>query len=97
LQLGESAAALFSEREISLAWDDKLLDHLLDNGGFAPETGARGMRHTIQRLVEAPLAERVLAGELVTGDVATVTIRNGGVDVVKKRPRSAKARVAAQG
>jgi ATP-dependent Clp protease ATP-binding subunit ClpC len=91
LQLGESAAALFSEREITMAWDDKLLEHLLDSGGFVPETGARGMRHTIQRLVEAPLAERVLAGDLVTGDVATVTFRNGGVDVVKKRPRATKA------
>ncbi len=91
LQLAESAAALFAERAITLQWDDAVLDFLLDHGGFAPETGARGMRHTIQRYVEAPIAERVLNTELQSGDLATVSLREGAVTVTKKRPRGKRA------
>lgn len=96
LQLTDSATALFSEREITLTWTDELIEHLLDNGGFAPETGARGMRHTIQRLVEAPVAERVLGGDLANGDFATVSVRDSVVEVKKKRaPASRSSRRAA--
>ncbi len=94
LQLAESAAALFAERAITLQWEDAVLDFLLDHGGFAPETGARGMRHTIQRYVEAPIAERVLSTDLQSGDLANVTLREGAVVVAKKRSRSKSTRAA---
>jgi ATP-dependent Clp protease ATP-binding subunit ClpC len=79
LQLGESARSIFAEREVSLEWDDALPELLLDSGGFSPESGARGMRQTIQRLVEGPVAEMILAGELASGAVARIAVKPEGV------------------
>lgn len=79
LQLGESARSLFAEREITLEWSDQTAEFLLANGGFTPTTGARGMRQAIQRLVEAPIAERILAGELSSGDVVHLTVSQTGL------------------
>jgi ATP-dependent Clp protease ATP-binding subunit ClpC len=89
LQLAESSRTLFAEREITLAWDDAVLDFLLDHGGFAPETGARGMRQTIQRWVEGPIAERILGGELSAGEKALIEVDGETLtvdrDALKKR------------
>jgi ATP-dependent Clp protease ATP-binding subunit ClpC len=79
LQLGESARALFAEREVTLEWEDSLLEFLLDHGGYAPTTGARGMRQTIQRYVEGPIAEQLLGGAINRGDVVRL---NPDVDSV---------------
>jgi ATP-dependent Clp protease ATP-binding subunit ClpC len=38
-------------------YDDGVVEHLLDRGGFEPSLGARPMRRAIARLVEAPLAD----------------------------------------
>ena len=86
LQLLESSRTLFAEKEVTLEWDDELLDFLLDSGGFSPETGARGMRHTIQRHVEAPVAESVLEGILSTGDHAKANVRNSKVIIKRVDP-----------
>ncbi len=72
LQLRESSQTLFAEREISLDWDDDVLDFLLNHGGFTPETGARGMRQTIQRHIEASVAEQILAGDFAAGDIIEI-------------------------
>ncbi|HEX9399650.1 MAG TPA: hypothetical protein VF912_06030, partial [Anaeromyxobacter sp.] len=37
-----------------------------------PALGARPMRSAVQRLVEAPIAERILAGEFGPGDEIAV-------------------------
>jgi ATP-dependent Clp protease ATP-binding subunit ClpC len=34
------------------------------------------MRQVVQRLVEAPLAERILSGEFVAGDRVRVAVQN---------------------
>ena len=44
-----------------------VLDALLDEGGFDAELGARPMRRAIGRLVEAPIAEMILKGEIDCG------------------------------
>jgi ATP-dependent Clp protease ATP-binding subunit ClpC len=59
---------------ICLEVDDEAIQHLLDHGGFDPALGARPMRRAIARLVEAPLAERILSGDLRRGDVALLTV-----------------------
>ena len=93
LQLTESSRSLFAEREIMLEWEPQLLDFLLDHGGFSPESGARGMRQTIQRFLEGPVAEKILAGELVPGDVARATIdAKGEIDIGKTLNKEAKVR-----
>jgi len=67
LLLEESSRRLETERKISFTASDAAVAHLLDHGGWDPALGARPMRSAVQRLVEAPLAERILAGEFGPG------------------------------
>jgi ATP-dependent Clp protease ATP-binding subunit ClpC len=67
------------------------VDALLDAGGYDAELGARPMRRAIARLVEAPIAEMLLKGELAPGDVALVDVEEGRVAVDSLRPTAAEA------
>src|SRR5262249_21384257 len=58
--LAQSSKRLASEKGIEYFADSEVIDHLLTSGGFDPKLGARPMRQVVQRLVEAPLAERIL-------------------------------------
>jgi ATP-dependent Clp protease ATP-binding subunit ClpC len=77
LLLAQSSARLFAERKIRFIAGGEVAEHLLDNGGYDPALGARPMRGAVQRLVEAPLAERILAGEYAPGDVIRVSASAG--------------------
>ncbi len=72
---------LSDELEISrgalLEVDDAAIEVLLDQGGYDPEFGARPLRRTLARLVEAPLAEALLSGQLAPGDTWQVTGSGG--------------------
>jgi ATP-dependent Clp protease ATP-binding subunit ClpC len=63
------------DRQIRLTFDAGVVDHLMDAGGFDPMLGARPMKRTLARLVEAPLAEAILKGEIGTGDGARFRVR----------------------
>ncbi|MBI4952182.1 MAG: AAA family ATPase [Myxococcales bacterium] len=78
--LSELAARL-GERAIELAVGPGVVDALLAAGGFDPELGARPMRRTIARLVEAPLAELILQGRLGRGATASVRVVAGEIAV----------------
>jgi ATP-dependent Clp protease ATP-binding subunit ClpC len=52
---------------------------LHDHGGYDPTLGARPMRSAVQRLVEAPLAEKILAGEFAAGDDVRVEVQGDGL------------------
>ena len=56
--------ALSAQRGIRLDIGPEVVEFLLDHGGFDPTLGARPMKRTIARLVEAPLAEKILRGDL---------------------------------
>jgi ATP-dependent Clp protease ATP-binding subunit ClpC len=87
--LGEDLEAA---RGISLDVSEGAVEALLDDGGFDAELGARPMRRAIGRLVEAPIAEMILKGELDRGDVALVGVEDGRVAVdAVRRPRSVRA------
>jgi ATP-dependent Clp protease ATP-binding subunit ClpC len=84
------ASDLESARGVRLDVSDAAIGALLDNGGFDEELGARPMRRAIARLVEAPIAEMLLKGELVAGDVALIDVENGLIVVDAVRPRGAR-------
>jgi ATP-dependent Clp protease ATP-binding subunit ClpC len=69
-----SSQRLFSERGIRFELDERAVKYLLQNGGFDRELGARPMRAALGRLVEAPLAEAILAGEVSPGDAVRVRV-----------------------
>ncbi|MCM2333166.1 MAG: ATP-dependent Clp protease ATP-binding subunit [Anaeromyxobacteraceae bacterium] len=77
LLLAESVARLHGERRIRYVAAPEVAAFLLDHGGFDPALGARPMRGAVQRLVEAPLAERILAGEFGPGDDVRVEVDGG--------------------
>jgi ATP-dependent Clp protease ATP-binding subunit ClpC len=74
LLLAESSQRLANERGIEYVAGEDVVGHLLKSGGFDPQLGARPMRQVVQRLVEAPLAERILSGEFVAGDRVRVAV-----------------------
>jgi ATP-dependent Clp protease ATP-binding subunit ClpC len=77
LLLSESSQRLQSEKGIAYEATDEVIAHLLKSGGFDPSLGARPMRQTVQRLVEGPLAERILAGDFAQGDRVRVELASG--------------------
>jgi ATP-dependent Clp protease ATP-binding subunit ClpC len=88
LLLAESSRRLAAERRISFDASDEAVAHLLDHGGYDATLGARPMRGAVQRLVEAPLAERILAGEFGPGDEVAVDAAGGALSF----RRAARAR-----
>ncbi len=74
LLLADSSRRLEAERRIRFTASDAAVAHLLDHGGWDPALGARPMRAAVQRLVEAPLAERILSGELGAGEAVIVDL-----------------------
>ena len=58
----------------------------MDSGGYEPEFGARPMRRAIARLVEAPLADLILKGELESGSVALIAVEDGELTVDSVAP-----------
>ncbi|MCA9531401.1 MAG: ATP-dependent Clp protease ATP-binding subunit, partial [Myxococcales bacterium] len=65
---------------LRLAVDESAIEALVAAGGFDPKLGARPMRRTVGRLVEAPLAEAILGQRYARG--ATIRLVGDG-DVVR--------------
>ena len=82
---------LEAARGVKLDVSDGAIDALLAGGGFDVEMGARPMRRAIGRLVEAPIAEMILRGELSRGDVALVDVEDGKVVVDAVRRHGERA------
>jgi ATP-dependent Clp protease ATP-binding subunit ClpC len=78
--LTRTAGAL-KERQIELDADDACIDWLLDRGGYDISLGARPMKRTLARYIEAPLAEQILGGGLVAGMTARFGIKNGELEL----------------
>jgi ATP-dependent Clp protease ATP-binding subunit ClpB len=65
-----------ADRGISIELTDAAKDALAD-AGWDPSFGARPLKRAIQRLVENPLALRLLEGEFGEGDTVRVDERAG--------------------
>ena len=75
LQL-ERLRARLAERKLSLELTDAAKE-VLAEAGWDPTYGARPLKRALQRLVENPLAARLLAGEFAEGDVIRVDAEGG--------------------
>ena len=85
LELGYVAANLVQQhREIS--FDEKVVELVVEQG-FSPTYGARNIKRTIQRLVEDPLSEMLLKGDLPETPVMLTVGEDGqlAVDWVASR------------
>lgn len=54
---------------------------LVAEKGYNPEYGARPLRRALQELVEDPLSDALLTGQLTSGDTVTVGSRRGRITV----------------
>ena len=63
---------MFSERKITLEIDPEAKKWLAETG-YDPVYGARPLKRVIQRELQNPLAEKILAGEIRDGDTVRVT------------------------
>ncbi len=66
-----------AERQVGFAVSEAARERLVADG-YDPEFGARPLRRTIERLLENPLARRVLAGEFEAGDRAVIDLDESG-------------------
>jgi ATP-dependent Clp protease ATP-binding subunit ClpB len=64
-----------TERELSLELSDEALDKLVAIG-YDPVYGARPLKRAIQRWIENPLAQLILAGKFAPGSTVTGTVEN---------------------
>ncbi len=73
-----------AERGLSLELTDAAKEHLAE-AGWDPTYGARPLKRAIQRLVENPLALRLLEGEFDEGDTVRVDAKDGELSFEKAK------------
>jgi ATP-dependent Clp protease ATP-binding subunit ClpB len=78
-----SLTVTLRERRIGLEVSDAA-KRVLAETGYEPAFGARPLKRTIQRLVQDPLATRLLDGEIASGDVVSVDADGDGIKLGKK-------------
>lgn len=71
---------LLDDRKITIEIDEKARTWLA-NRGYDPAYGARPLKRVIQRHVQDPLAEQILAGRIKDGDTVTLSVRDGELEL----------------
>jgi len=71
-----------AEREMKMELSDQLMSTICE-AGFDPVYGARPLKRAIQRYIENPLAEALLGGEFIPGDVIKADVVDGQVTFKK--------------
>ena len=64
---------LLEDRKITITLSPEAR-HFLAEKGYDPAYGARPLKRTIQKLVQDPLAEKILAGDILDGATVRVTL-----------------------
>jgi ATP-dependent Clp protease ATP-binding subunit ClpB len=77
IQMGR-LAKLLAERKITLELDNKAKEWL-GRKGYDPAYGARPLKRVIQKYVQDPLAEIVLAGKIHDGEKVVITAGTDGL------------------
>jgi ATP-dependent Clp protease ATP-binding subunit ClpB len=87
-------AKLLEDRKISLQLDAKARQWLADRG-YDPTYGARPLKRVIQRNVQDPLAEMILAGKVADGRSVAISAGKDGLTIAGTsvgRPEPSAAR-----
>jgi ATP-dependent Clp protease ATP-binding subunit ClpB len=74
-----------SERGLSLELTDAAKEVIVETG-WDPSFGARPLKRAIQRLIENPLAQHLLAGDFSEGDTVLVDAENDEIAFTKASP-----------
>lgn len=82
LQLEEVKERLF-EQNIDLSFEKNIFKILAENG-YDPEYGARPIRRIVEREIEEPVADKIIAGEIKSGDKIKARINEKKEIVIEK-------------
>lgn len=80
---------LLEDRKIVLQLDASARDWLAEKG-WDPAYGARPLKRVIQRYLQDPLAEMILAGEISDGDRVVISVEGNVLTFNGKAPRTAE-------
>ena len=80
---------LLEERKITLTLDAAARDWLAAKG-WDPAYGARPLKRVIQRNLQDPLAEMILAGEVRDGDRVAISVEGNVLTFNGKAPQTAE-------
>jgi ATP-dependent Clp protease ATP-binding subunit ClpB len=80
---------LLQDRKITLVLDDAAKRWLAD-AGYDPVYGARPLKRVIQRSLQNPLAELILAGRITDGETVHVSVGEGGLAIAGHVARAAE-------
>jgi ATP-dependent Clp protease ATP-binding subunit ClpB len=81
---------LLEERKIVLTLDAAARDWLAAKG-WDPAYGARPLKRVIQRYLQDPLAEMILAGEVADGDRVAISAEGNVLTFNGKAPQTGEA------
>lgn len=73
-------ARLLEDRKITIDLDAKARQWLADKG-YDPAYGARPLKRVIQKSVQDPLAERILAGKVLDGETVRISAAKEGLTI----------------
>jgi ATP-dependent Clp protease ATP-binding subunit ClpA len=91
LQMADANKRLSSTREISFVANKSLLQELATQSVQDAHQGARSIRRLIQQMVENPLSDNILNGDIVDGDRLTLSWRQPeGLRITKRAKSSSK-------
>jgi ATP-dependent Clp protease ATP-binding subunit ClpC len=88
-RLLQALADQLEARGIQLDVDPAVIDVLMAAGGYDADLGARPMKRALARLVENPLAELILRGDVEEGGVILVGVERGEIVVDALREEAA--------
>ena len=71
-------AKLLADRKVELMLDEEAINWLADKG-YDPAYGARPLKRVIQRYLQDPLAEELLAGSIMDGTRVHVLVQDDGL------------------
>ena len=88
-------AKLLEDRKIGVELDPKAR-HWLADKGYDPAYGARPLKRTIQKTVQDPLAQMLLAGEIGDGETVKIGVSHGALTFNGKPAAGAPEAAAAK-
>ena len=77
----DNLRARLAKMGISFTYDEALEEVILDSG-FNNEYGARPLKRTVRKLVEDPLSEKLILGEVKKNGRVTATAENGEIEFI---------------
>jgi len=86
LQLAKVEERL-KDRNIHLEVSNEVKD-LIAEEGFSREFGARPLRRVIERKIETLLSEKILEGKIADGDLVSVSLEGGKINMEKSKQKT---------